>query len=101
MWAGIDPKSRRDELKGVFFSGSVFICQVTLREHELKEEGAALWWLLDKIEEDLYLLWGRNFLWGRREGISSSLSRHPCEDSNTSSVSWEVGFWKRTQDDLE
>lgn len=45
MWAGIDPKSRRDELKEVFFPGSVFVCQAPLREHEHNEAGAALWWL--------------------------------------------------------
>lgn len=44
-WAGIDPKNKRDELKGVFFSGNVFVCQVTLREQELNEAGAAPWWL--------------------------------------------------------
>lgn len=35
------------------------------------------------------------------EGISPSLSRHPGEESNTSGVSWEGGFWKRTRDELE
>ena len=41
-WAGIDHKNRRDELKGVFSSESVFVCQVTLTGQELNKTGATL-----------------------------------------------------------